>query len=208
MVSPTSIPPTSPTNRADAVSVTNTAFNFDVKDMVEVAAKANVVAQYQFTVDFHDRGAQTSTAPGLQGRVVHIAAGSVGEALKVLQAYAQQVQSSQGKVLDEKACRQVFFSKPDSKGNYTASLYKGSAVEHTVTIDKALHKHAEYYDKRYEDWKKAYPDQAQPKQSGSDDFQADITVAPSKQGATLVPVGFRGHTESTILKYPGADLAP
>ena len=194
--------PISPTNRADVVSVTNTGFSFDEKAMVEVAATANVVAQYKFTVDFHDQGAKTSTAPDLQGRVVHIAAGSLGEALKVLQAYAQEVRSSNGKVLDDKTCRHVFFSKPDSKGNYTASLYKGAVEVAKVTIDKNLQGHAKHIDTRYEAWKKVYPDQAQSKTT------ADITVTPSTTdptsvGLTLVPEGFKDFTEAKMPKYPG-----
>lgn len=213
----TSIPPT---NAADAIQVRSTHFNFDVKGFEKMAATASHVAQFKFTVDFHDSAtAKTHQTQGLQGRVIYIAAGDLDVALKVLQAYAAEVLKSGVKVLDDKICRHVFFSKPDKNGACTASLYKGSVEEAKVTIDKGLASDALHYDNVYKAWEKGQqpinqPSATSPASSISDNAIAaeltvthgeDTTSAASTQSSVAlpsVPEDFKEITESTLQEYP------
>ncbi len=153
-----SIPPTTP-NAIDVLKCHKIDFNFDVNGFEKMAATAQRVAQFKFTVDFHDPGTKTSSIQGLQGRVVYIAAESLEVALKALQVYAKEVEKSGSKVLDDKTCRHVFFSKLDKSGACTASLCKGQGrvEEVKVTIDKTLAKQVKYLDAAYKKWEKGNP---------------------------------------------------
>jgi DNA segregation ATPase FtsK/SpoIIIE-like protein len=81
---------------------------------------------------------------------VYVAGDNLEVALKVLQAYALEVQKSGSQVLDDKVVRHVFFENPNKSGACTAKLYKGSECISTFGITKKFLQDATHYVKHHD----------------------------------------------------------